>query len=318
MIVDSKDKALDDLALPTEAPPAYDELDFPNRGLVASSTSEAPTSRSRTSFRLSRRSRPTVTTTADANAGGNVIQKLHRPTPSFVSSSPRQDKPLPSTICSPKAQADVRETVKGLVRDMVQGSSPVRSSASAALGVLESCAAACSAHSISFARILQERSIEHHAPMYWAIVSRPPYNEGPSKVDNREDDAFLVELVAHAAPLALSSVSELRAACLVASNNALFQRLRSVPGAVPLSGTDRMLLQSTSLPTSDGADQNELEKVSLRPKAGRPLGFNDIATVREGELNSNTNAFGVDLQLKLFQRRMRVSGSLEIEFIARG
>ncbi|KAL5494548.1 hypothetical protein ACEPAI_9 [Sanghuangporus weigelae] len=318
MIVDGKIDSVEELELPTEAPPAYDELDFPNTQLVASNSSSNRTPSNRQLYRLSRRNRPTHTTNRNAAANRSTGQKLNRPIPSFAPSPTKRDKPSSSIPPSAKAQTDVRETVRGLLRDVVQGSSPVRSSASAALGVLESCATACSTHSISFARILQERSIEHHAPLYWAIVSRPPGNEGPSKVDNREDDAFLVELLAYAVPLAPFSVDELRAACLVVSNNVLFQRLRSVPGALPLSGTDRMLLSSTSLQIPAGANQNNLEKASLRTKTKQFHGFNDTVIVCEGETGSNSSTFSVNFQFRMFQRRMRVSGILETEFIARG
>ncbi|KAL5508764.1 hypothetical protein ACEPAG_4743 [Sanghuangporus baumii] len=318
MIVDGKIDSVEELELPTEAPPAYDELDFPNTQLVTSNSSSDRIPSSRPSHRLSRRNRPTPVTNRNTTASRSAGQKLNRPIPSFAPSPPKRDKPSSSVPPSAKTQADVREIVRGLLRDVVQGSSPVRSSASAALGVLQSCATACSRHSISFARILQERSIEHHAPLYWAIVSRPPGNEGPSKIDDREDDAFLVELFAHAAPLTPISVEELRAACLVVSNNVLFQRLRSVPGALPLSGADRMLLSSTSLQIPAGASQNNLEKASLRPETKQLHGFNDTVTVCEGETGSNSSTFSVNFQFRLFQRRMRVSGILETEFIARG
>ncbi|KAL5519679.1 hypothetical protein ACEPAH_1362 [Sanghuangporus vaninii] len=318
MIVDGKIDSVEELGLPTEAPPAYDELDFPNTRLVASNSSSDRTPSNWSSHRLSRRNRPTPATNRNTAASRSAGQKLNRPIPSFAPSLPKRDKPSSSIPPSAKAQADVHETVRGLMRDVVQGSSPVRSSASAALGVLESRAAACSAHSISFARILQERSIEHHAPLYWAIVSRPPGNEGPSKVDNREDDAFLVELLAYAAPLTPISVSELRAACLVVSNNVLFQRLRSVPGVLLLSGTDRMLLSSTNLQTPAGGNQDDLEKAPLRSNTKQLHGFNDTVIVCEGETGSNLSTFSVNFQFRAFQRRMRVSGILETEFIARG
>ncbi|EJD03581.1 uncharacterized protein FOMMEDRAFT_27528 [Fomitiporia mediterranea MF3/22] len=321
MIVDAKPPVHHSFDLPTDAPPAYDDIGPASSGQVVFSGPPPPPPPRNTSLlrpRTLRSAPPTGprgisnTTSPSAPFLPDKSLSIERPPPA------RRDKLEPGPL-TPKTQADVCETVCGLIRDVVQGSSSVRSSALDAIAVLDSCAAACASHQLSLARILQEKSIEGHAPLYWAIVSRPISNEGPRKGDHREDDAFLVSLITRASPLRPIAVSELRSACLVASSNALFQRLRSVHGVTSISGTDRMLLANTnaSLPSHVGRSSQGKKSEKQGGKEASFI-FGDIAELREGGKSSDAEWFGVELKFKIFQRRMRVSGNVSVEFIARG
>ncbi|KAF8963166.1 hypothetical protein BDZ97DRAFT_1822112 [Flammula alnicola] len=119
-----------------------------------------------------------------------------------------------------RTMREVRTTVLGLVRDLIQEHI---SNSPAAAGILQSCADACASHSISFSSLLQEKSIENHTPLYWAIVKRLP-------------DEHMNALISYASPLTKETITELRLACLATSDQALFQRLRLSPEFAPVSG----------------------------------------------------------------------------------
>ena len=78
--------------------------------------------------------------------------------------------------------------------------------------ILASCAESCSAKNLSLSALLQEAVVAGHGPIYWAIV-----NYRPSLLD---------ALLTHAMPLTPATLSEMRNACLVASNQVLFHSLR--------------------------------------------------------------------------------------------
>ncbi|EJC98547.1 uncharacterized protein FOMMEDRAFT_161361 [Fomitiporia mediterranea MF3/22] len=325
MIVDAKPPVHYPFELPTDAPPAYDDIGPASSSQVILSGPPPPPPPPRNTSllrpRTLRSAHPTGPQGISNTTSPSTLPGPFLPDKSLSVGLPppaRRDKLKPGPL-TPKAQADVRETICGLIRDVVQGSSSVRSSALDAIAVLDSCAAACASHQLSLARILQEKSIEGHAPIYWAIVSRPISNEGPRKGDHREDDAFLVSLLTRASPLRPIAVSELRAGCLVASSNALFHRLRSAHSVTTISGTDRMLLANSNTSSPSHVGPSSPGKKSEK-KGGKdaPLVFGDIAEVREGGKGSDAEWFGVDLRLKIFQRRMRVSGNVSVEFIARG
>lgn len=190
---------------------------------------------------------------------------------------------------------EVKSTVMGLLRDVV------RVPDAAAASVLQNCADVCEEHGLAFSALLQERAIEGHSALYWAIIKRPrpastpaatpaPDSKGEPEKE-REDGLELVHaMLALAAPLAPAAVSEIRLACLQASDQALFHALRATPAFAPLSGTDAILL---------GAD---------RPP--------DDVAVRE--LPGNQGEFAAVFCVPHFQKRMRVSKQVRLEFIARG
>ena len=294
----------DPLDVPSDAPPAYEDVSSPG-----------PSSQTRF---ISGQAGPSIEKPrVDASSGGNGSAFFHEPSTRPGSSS-RKPKIIPA-VASPKVQSDIQETVRGLIRSVVHDFAGGQLSLLEALGVLESCDSACIAHSLSLAPILQERSIEGRSAVYWSILSKSTIGKNPSGVDDESKDRFLSELLTKAAPLSSIGVSELRSACLAASDNSLFQRLRSIPGIVPLAGSDRMLAAGLGSTTSIDPDQLELNR-RTRSIKGKEFehAFCDLAEVQDGDSGSEGESFKVKLRLKVFQRRMRVSRAVVSEFIARG
>ncbi|ESK86122.1 hypothetical protein Moror_9312 [Moniliophthora roreri MCA 2997] len=186
-----------------------------------------------------------------------------------------------------RTSREVRTTVLGIIRDVVKEySNADESKSSAARSILSSCAEACAGQGILFSSLLQEKSIEGHTPIYWAIINRPLDSPSPSSAGSSD---LLMSLLSFSAPLEPVTLSEIRLACLNTSDQALFQRLRLSPEFAPLSGTDQMVLRGT-IP-------DEVEVVNVPGDEG---------------------AFVVDLKLMQFQKRMKVSKEVGVEFIARG
>jgi len=175
---------------------------------------------------------------------------------------------------------EVQATVLGLVRDLVKQ----QYSTSGASGILDSCSEACDAYDISFSSILQEKSIENHTPIHWAIVKRP------SEPPNPDEHDLVTALLSRSAPLKPSTIADIRLACLLTSDQALFQRLRLSPVFSPVSGTDEMLLGESILPD----------------------------TIEVEEVEGDEGAFVANFEILAFQKRMRVSNKISLEFIARG
>ncbi|KAH9893489.1 hypothetical protein C8Q73DRAFT_666187 [Cubamyces lactineus] len=187
---------------------------------------------------------------------------------------------------------EVRATVAGLLQDLVK-----QQDAQSALGVLESCADACRAYDLSLSVLLQERTIEDHSPLYWSIVSRTPSPGASSSTypptrgrAEQDRDTVVMALLSHAAPLSDAAVDEVRLACLHASDHRFFQRLRRLPAFAPLSVSDEIILGGTA-----PVDEVEVEEVP-----GDEAGF--VARFR----------------IPMFQKRMRVSKEIPLEFIAKG
>ncbi|EKM53705.1 uncharacterized protein PHACADRAFT_148472 [Phanerochaete carnosa HHB-10118-sp] len=177
-----------------------------------------------------------------------------------------------------KATKEVEKTVMNLIRDVVKVPD------AAALSVLRNCEEACASHNLSFASLLQEQSIEGRSAIYWAIIKRPRDQPGPEGLE-------LVEaMLTMAMPLSDAAVSEIRLACLQTSDEVLFQRLRRTPAFSPLSGKDEILLGANIPP--------------------------DEIVVQE--LAGNQGEFIASFRIPQFQRRMRVSKQVCLEFIARG
>ena len=131
--------------------------------------------------------------------------------------------------------------------------------------------------------MLQEPSVEGHTPIYWAIINRP----SPPEPDEPD---LVSAMLSHAAPLTDATVDEIRLACLHTSDHALFQKLRRSPAFSPLTGTEEILLGG-SVPVDDV----------------------DVADVKGDE-----GAFVAVFRMPMFQKRMRISGSIRLEFIAKG
>lgn len=186
--------------------------------------------------------------------------------------------PFPS-----RSGRQVRTTVLGLVRDLVRHNN---SDATSALGILQSCAEVCPAYDLSLPTILQERSVEDRTPLYWAVIKRQPD-------ESMEDDAqipdLLTTLLSFSAPLTPQTISEIRLACLITSDQQLFQRLRLSPEFCPLSGTDQMILGGAIPP----------DEITVQDTVG------------------DEGAFAVNMAILQFQKRMQVSREVIVEFIAR-
>jgi hypothetical protein len=152
------------------------------------------------------------------------------------------------------------------------------------LSILQSCAEACRTRDLSLESILQEKSIEGHTPLYWAIIKRPenaPVNEALALID-----------VLLSFPLTEDTRAEARQACLLTSDNDLFQHLRASPGFSPTSGADDILNLGKKGP--------------------------DIVKVTNESKNAESGAFSAEFDINNFQRRIRVAKSIRVEFIARG
>jgi hypothetical protein len=175
---------------------------------------------------------------------------------------------------------EVHATVLRLVRDLVREQG---NTGDASLSILESCAEACAGNSLSLSTLLQEKSIEEHTPLYWAIVKRP--TDSDSAVPD-----LLTSLISFASPLTRDTILDIRHGCLLTSDQPLFQHLRMLPQFSPLSGTDEMLLGGSIPP--------------------------DNVTVQE--LPGDEGSFSADFEIGRFQKRMLVSKCVELEFIARG
>ena len=194
--------------------------------------------------------------------------------------------PFSSASVAPLApNNEVRTTVLNLVRDLVQEHS---SGSPAALGILQSCAEACNSHSVSLAEILQDKFIESHSPLYWAIVKRRQRDLHEDANDPAEPD-LLDALLKQASPLNADTATELRQACLAISDHSMFQRLCILPQFTAASSADKVILGATLPP--------------------------DDVTVELGP--GNEGAFAVDFQIFQFHKRMMVSREIKHEFVAR-
>ncbi|KAF9777912.1 hypothetical protein BJ322DRAFT_518413 [Thelephora terrestris] len=203
------------------------------------------------------------------------------PTPTSISGPPlQQAKPKPRTTwldsfrLSQQAK-EVRSTVRSIIRDVVK-----EPKTPASMGLLESCADACSSNNLSFSEILQDPSIEGHPAIYWAIVKRP----------SPDDFELITALMSYSAPLTVETMTEVRLACLHVGDQALFQCLWRSPEYGALTGSDRMLLGVTSPP-----DTMDVE-----------------------ELPGPDGPFRVRFNIVQFEKRMKVSADIGFEFIARG
>ncbi|OAX32422.1 hypothetical protein K503DRAFT_776665 [Rhizopogon vinicolor AM-OR11-026] len=142
--------------------------------------------------------------------------------------------------------------------------------------ILASCAESCSTTNLSLSALLQEAVIAGHGPIYWAIV-----NYRPSLLD---------ALLKHAMPLTPATLSEMKNACLVASDQVLFHSLRLRIGLCAnglRSTADKLLLY-------------------LHPP--------DDVYVEQGR----NGAFTATLDIVMWQKRIRAVGSVSVEFIASG
>ncbi|KAH7096560.1 hypothetical protein BKA62DRAFT_833894 [Auriculariales sp. MPI-PUGE-AT-0066] len=268
MIIDPK-------TLDEDAPPAYDQVTTSGSGTSGSQQLSLETKRPLPEAGSPIRSETALDSASPASA--LFGPRPGRGSPQSALSSSSSWFPISFLgVGSSKTDRDVKQTVIGLVRDLVHhgGESPD------AIGILQSCAEACRARGLSLENILQEASIEGHTPLYWAILKRS--GSGTSQ------QISLVDLLM-SFPLAPPALADARAACLLTSDDNIFQRLRHSPGCAGLNAAEELLLGAQP------ADEVIVE--------------NAVGT---------HGAFKVTMHLVHLQKRMRVSRKLAIEFIARG
>lgn len=248
---------VDEADLPDSAPPAYDSL-----------------TTSSSNWNAGEKAGP-------SQASSTSCQPLSSPS-SVSSLGSKKQRPsgwFPFFSSSRAAALEVKETVSGLIREIVKNPE-----STAPVLIFDSCAEACRAHNLSLASLLQEPSIEGHSPIYWAIIKRRPEPPKPGEQD------LITALLVRAAPLTDATISEIRLACLQSSDHVLFQRLRQMRAFAPISGAEEMLLGS-----SGTSDQVIVEEVP-----------------------GDEGAFVAHFRIVMFQRRMRISKEINLEFIARG
>jgi hypothetical protein len=146
---------------------------------------------------------------------------------------------------------------------------------------------------VSLKAILQDKYIEEHSALYWAIVKRsskrPVESEEAAEAADRPD--VLGVLLSYALPLKPSTTSELRLACQSVSDNIAFQRLRLlVPNFSSCSGADRILLGASLC-----SDVDVISMVS----------------------ENNDGAFAVNMRFPQFHKRLMVSREVGVEFVVR-
>ncbi|KAK7464089.1 hypothetical protein VKT23_006250 [Stygiomarasmius scandens] len=190
----------------------------------------------------------------------------------------------------------MEDTILGLLRVLVNQQhsdlEPVKK-------IIESCDEACRRQSLSFSELLQRKSIEGHTPMYWVIVAHRPSSEDADGKKRTLDVTvdFIKLLFAPAAPLTSSTISDILQACLVLGSQDFFQRVRNLPEftSLYLSGADLLLLGSKA-----PLDDIQVQNMDLKAEGGEVPGFE------------------VKFRIPQFQKRMMVSQSVQMEFIAKG
>jgi hypothetical protein len=154
--------------------------------------------------------------------------------------------------------------------------------------IFKKCAQICEGGGLDLSAVLQEPLIDGKPPVYWAILN------GPSTSSQGGDAAFdtLVDAFLGACqPLKDTTITAIRLACMLTSNNVLLQQLfRRFPSLSPLTPGDAILLSSA--------------------------GGGDVVDVDETQ--DGTGTFVARIQVRRFRLRMRVSGLIKVEFVTAG
>ena len=195
------DKYQDELREPsandhTDAPPSYETITTAHSGQPNSGPSRLVNEKSPRQSAFPTTPRNSSSFPSDAGLGtSRPANRVSQSNPSWLSML---------SFTSSRTSKQVRQTVLSLIRDLVLNvESP---------DLFNSCADACRTYGLDLSAILQEPYIEHHSAVYWGILNRR--------------DTLLPSLLAYAAPLLQSTISDVRLACLATSNQALFQSLR--------------------------------------------------------------------------------------------
>lgn len=169
--------------------------------------------------------------------------------------------------------------------------------------------------------MLQERFIEEHGVVYWAIVKRPRARAVSRRVETgkaraegegdgggqEEEIDMVVFLLAEMTPILPHTISEVRCVCMVNSDHSTFTLIKSrfPKSFARLSGSDEILL-------SHGEDWDSAGDVIEVEEAAGGGGEGG------GSGGDADRAFVVRFEIVKFQLRMRVSKVVRVEWIARG
>jgi hypothetical protein len=180
---------------------------------------------------------------------------------------------------------EARETVKSCIQSLLLSGQPSEESR---ISAFSTCVQACKGVGLHLPSVLQEPLIEGQTPVYWAILNRPATT---SEVDATTSDATITALLNACGSLKETTISSVRLACMLISNNALLQHLFwNFPELSPLSMKDRMLLG--------------------------PSGGGDIVEVDETQ--DGSGAFVAHMKIRRFRLRMNVSAIVKVEFVTFG
>lgn len=181
-------------------------------------------------------------------------------------------------------QGKVKDMVQTRITALLQGRLPPGEDRKS---TLSACARACERGGLDFSTVLQETSIEGHPPIYWAIVNR----DVTSGSRSLEPDSLVAAILAACRPLSPASLADIRVACTMASDNVLLQELfRLIPPLLHISTRDALLLSPA----------NEEDRVDIEEK------------------RNGTGSWVALIKIPRFRLRMRVCGSVSVEFIASG
>ena len=182
------------------------------------------------------------------------------------------------------AQDMARDNVRTLIEALLRGRLPPDDERNA---ILSACAQECESEGLDLSTVLQGMLIEGYPPIYWAIVNRAVASERTRMAP----DSLVFALLKACRPFSPATISAIRLACMMASDNALLQRLfRSIPQLSHISTRDALLL----------GPANEEECV-------------DVEDRRNG-----TGPWVASIKIPRFCLCMRVCQSVSVEFVASG
>ena len=179
-------------------------------------------------------------------------------------------------------QADDKEAIRSHIRSLLSRHLP----SDEYQPILKKCADICENGDLDLSVVLQEPLIDEKPPIYWAILN------GPSSPDGDADFfALIVALVDACQPLDDATITSIRLACMLTSNNALLQHLfRHFTALSPLNPGEVILLSS--------------------------VGGGDVVDVVEKQDGTGTSV--ARIQVRRFRLRMRVSKLIKVEFVTSG
>ncbi|KAK7444079.1 hypothetical protein VKT23_015477 [Stygiomarasmius scandens] len=136
-------------------------------------------------------------------------------------------------------------------------------------------------------------SIEGHTPIYWIILNHP-HSDQLLATETQGGPNLLTTFLRFTSPFLPSTIDDVRLACIQTSDHGLFRRLQMMPelGFAPLSGADEMILGY--------GDDRICDDYSVEDTTGDAGGFK------------------VNMKLVKFQKRMKASKNVKVQFIAKG